>query len=136
MSILQLDLAKDDQVALEQAVAILDHPIDGAGWQSGRDHRQPGPEGDLGAGRTLQKALLAALRLTVTSLTAKSLWRSELLHKVAAAGSGALGGAFGLATLLVQLPISTTLILRSIVEILHREALGKFFDVDQKSSSV
>jgi hypothetical protein len=64
---------------------------------------------------------MVALRLAVTTLTAKPLWRSELLHKVAAASSGAMGGAFGLATLPFELPISTTLILRSIAEIARQE---------------
>ena len=42
-------------------------------------------------------------------------------HKLAAAVSGALGGAFGLAALLVELPISTTILLRSIAEIAREE---------------
>lgn len=42
-------------------------------------------------------------------------------HKALAAVSGAVGGAFGLATLAVELPVSTTLMLRSIAEIAQRE---------------
>ncbi|RVU13755.1 EcsC family protein [Methylobacterium oryzihabitans] len=42
-------------------------------------------------------------------------------HKALAALSGALGGAFGLSTLAVELPVSTTLMLRSIAEIAQRE---------------
>ncbi|MGM9458182.1 EcsC family protein, partial [Lacticaseibacillus rhamnosus] len=38
-----------------------------------------------------------------------------------AAVSGALGGAFGLATIAVELPVSTTLMLRSIAEIAREE---------------
>ncbi len=46
---------------------------------------------------------------------------SETAHKAMAALSGALGGAFGLATLAVELPVSTTIMLRSIAEIAREE---------------
>ncbi|GJD47976.1 hypothetical protein OPKNFCMD_0689 [Methylobacterium crusticola] len=42
-------------------------------------------------------------------------------HKALAAFSGAVGGAFGLTSLAVELPVSTTLMLRSIAEIAQRE---------------
>ena len=42
-------------------------------------------------------------------------------HRALAAVSGALGGAFGLATIAVELPVSTTLMLRSIAEIAREE---------------
>ena len=42
---------------------------------------------------------------------------SRVLHKAAAAASGAVGGAFGLAALPLELPISTTILLRSIAQI-------------------
>jgi hypothetical protein len=43
------------------------------------------------------------------------------LHGALAAASGAVGGALGLATLPVELPISTTLMLRAIAEIARSE---------------
>lgn len=46
---------------------------------------------------------------------------SEGKHRALAALSGALGGAFGLATIAVELPVSTTLMLRSIAEIAREE---------------
>lgn len=46
---------------------------------------------------------------------------SEASHKAMAALSGAVGGAFGLATLAVELPVSTTLMLRSIAQIAREE---------------
>ncbi|MBE7198009.1 MAG: EcsC family protein [Parafilimonas terrae] len=46
---------------------------------------------------------------------------NETKHKALAAVSGAVGGAFGLATLAVELPLSTTLMLRSIAEIAREE---------------
>jgi len=42
---------------------------------------------------------------------------SNWWHKVSAGTSGALGGAFGLAALAVELPVSTTIMLRSIADI-------------------
>lgn len=46
---------------------------------------------------------------------------TDAKHRVLAAVSGAVGGAFGLATLAVELPLSTTLMLRSIAEIAREE---------------
>src|SRR5207248_2064595 len=43
------------------------------------------------------------------------------LHLAAVAASGAVGGAFGLATLPLELPLSTTLILRSVADIARGE---------------
>ena len=45
----------------------------------------------------------------------------EFFHKVLAGTSGGIGGAFGLAALPVELPVSTTLILRSIADIARSE---------------
>jgi hypothetical protein len=42
-------------------------------------------------------------------------------HKVASAASGAVGGAFGLAALTVELPISTTIMMRSIAAVARSE---------------
>ena len=42
-------------------------------------------------------------------------------HTLAAAASGAVGGAFGLAALPVELPLSTTILMRSIAEIAREE---------------
>jgi hypothetical protein len=46
---------------------------------------------------------------------------NETKHKALAALSGAVGGAFGIATLAFELPVSTTLMLRSIAEIAREE---------------
>ena len=67
-------------------------------------------------------ALRGALRLALRTLdfdaTGKSANRA---HKLAAAASGAVGGALGLAALPFELPISTTILLRSIAEIAREE---------------
>lgn len=46
---------------------------------------------------------------------------NELLHKLAVTGTGAVGGAFGLAALALELPVSTTVMLRSIADIARAE---------------
>jgi hypothetical protein len=66
----------------------------------------------------LRGALKLALRTLDLSASAKPANRA---HKIAAAASGAVGGALGLAALPLELPISTTILLRSIAEIAREE---------------
>jgi hypothetical protein len=67
-------------------------------------------------------ALSKALTVAVASLgKRKGVGSREMLHKVMAGASGGIGGAFGLAALPVELPISTTIMLRSIAEIARSE---------------
>lgn len=46
---------------------------------------------------------------------------STRLHKLAAAGTGAVGGAFGFAALFVELPITTTMMMRSVADVARSE---------------
>lgn len=69
-----------------------------------------------------EAALMKALDWAVTSLGQPARRRSkDGLHRIAAAASGAAGGAFGIAAIGIELPISTTLILRSIADIAAAE---------------
>jgi hypothetical protein len=69
-----------------------------------------------------QAALLRSLDLAVNSLDqADSRGGNEALHRWLSAGSGALGGALGLWALTIELPISTTLLLRAIADIARDE---------------
>jgi hypothetical protein len=68
----------------------------------------------LALGKSLQVAL-------VTMDDTHQSKSSNLLHKLMVAASGVAGGAFGLAALTVELPISTTVILRSIADIARSE---------------
>lgn len=61
--------------------------------------------------------LNAALQVAIASLRHRSGAAQPRLHKLAAAASGAAGGAFGLAALAIELPVSTTIICRSIADI-------------------
>jgi hypothetical protein len=72
--------------------------------------------------RAAESALKAALRLALRTIDNKSPAKAAKgAHKAAAAASGALGGAFGLASAAIELPISTTILLRSIAEIAREE---------------
>ena len=69
-----------------------------------------------------EAALMKALDVAVKTLgTARPLASSDKLHKLGAAASGAIGGAFGIAAIGIELPVSTTLILRSIADIAAAE---------------
>ena len=69
-----------------------------------------------------EAALMRALDVAVSSLPARPASASrDRLHKFAAATSGAVGGAFGIAAIGIELPVSTTVILRSIADIASAE---------------
>jgi len=68
--------------------------------------------------KSLETALQAAL-LTLDDRPQPNSW--EFLHKLAVAATGAGGGAFGLLGLPVELPVSTTIMLRSIADIARSE---------------
>src|SRR5262249_16047197 len=67
------------------------------------------------------KALEAAMQVAVRTLQREPHAGSQGLHKILATASGAAGGAFGLMTLPIELPISTIIILRSIMDIAKSE---------------
>jgi len=72
--------------------------------------------------RAAQSALLTALGAAVTTLHARRPKRAaEGFHRFLVGASGGLGGAFGLASLPVELPLSTTIMLRSIADIARSE---------------
>jgi hypothetical protein len=63
-------------------------------------------------------ALLSALRVATSTLKSNSdVKPSNRMHKTLTALSGAIGGAFGLPALAIELPFSTAIILRSVADI-------------------
>ena len=69
-----------------------------------------------------ESALRAALKLALRTIDMKRPPGSaNRAHKLAAAASGAVGGAFGFVALPLELPLSTTILLRSIAEIAREE---------------
>ena len=116
-----------DQADLAAAVEALEH-TSFAAQLTGLVGRQIGLASQLipdtvlkAANAAAAKALSYAMRGALTTLAEGRRPASRRLHLTAVAASGALGGAFGLATLPVELPVSTTLILRSIGEIARQE---------------
>ena len=116
-------LSPEDEAALADAVRALEGTSFAANL-SGLVGRQLGFAGDLlpariteVANRAAGSALRLALRGALKSLSGEERPPQNRLHLAAVAATGAIGGAFGLATLPVELPLSTTLILRSVADI-------------------
>lgn len=80
----------------------------------------PAPAAEAVA-RGTEMALKAALKVALTSLDRQPASRIPRLDTVLAATSGAVGGALGLITLPLELPVSTVLMLRTIADIARQE---------------
>ncbi len=78
-----------------------------------------GPSADSSADKAV--AVAERVETRIEGRLARLIGSSETAHKALAAVTGAVGGAFGLATLAVELPVSTTIMLRSIAEIAREE---------------
>jgi len=73
-------------------------------------------------GNTATKTVGTAFYVALSTMDKKSRHRSfRLIHRAMVLVSGAVGGFFGFPGLIVELPISTTLMLRSIVDIARSE---------------
>jgi hypothetical protein len=70
------------------------------------------------ASTAIQRALEAAVS---TMNPGRRLRAANGIHKLAVGASGGIGGFFGVASLVVELPVSTTLMLRSIADIARSE---------------
>ena len=120
-------LGDDDRDALARAVKSLEHTnlatrlATMVGKQLGTLGRflPPGVSGL--ANRAAEKAIQTAFSVALGTLRNRPPRDSRLFHKAAAAASGAAGGLFGLASLPVELPLSTVIILRSIADIARHE---------------
>lgn len=120
-------LGSDDFMALERAVRALEHQnfatriATTVGRQLGTlGHLIPSGVSHL-INRSAEKAIEAALSVALGSLSRTPPRDSRFFHKAAAAASGAAGGVFGLASLPIELPVSTIIILRSIADIARHE---------------
>jgi hypothetical protein len=121
-------LTLDDWTDLEGAVALLETPgffarlsdLLGKPVEVVMDRLPSGAASTIdGATR---RALRAALALALSTL--KTSHRGEArnrTHALAAGLTGAAGGAFGLASLAVELPMTTTIILRSVADVARSE---------------
>jgi hypothetical protein len=122
MSMIEADIA-----ALRRAVASLEHPGLAARLANlvGRPIELIGKALPESASQAIAaataKGLQAALRVALLTMRQNPGGGSQLLHKYLAMASGAAGGTFGLATLPLELPVSTIIMLRSIADIARSE---------------
>ncbi len=69
-----------------------------------------------------KKALTTAIGVAVSTMRSRPGQNADnVLHKILVAASGAGGGFFGVAALPVELPVSTTIMMRSIADIARSE---------------
>jgi hypothetical protein len=121
-------LEPEDMVALRRAKQLLENPgltarlagTLGKPIERGIAALPPRASGMIR--KATRMALTKALHAAVFSLGGNRPRRaSEGFHKVLVGASGGVGGVFGLAALPVELPVSTTLMLRSIADIARSE---------------
>ena len=123
-----MTLSAADRDALARAKALLENPgvaakvTDLIGMPIERALKLlPATWGDV-VNTATRKALETALKAALLTLDDSPPVRArEFLHKLAVAATGAGGGAFGLAGLPVELPLSTSIMLRSIADIARSE---------------
>lgn len=120
-------LSQSDVEALRAAVAALERQSFAARL-SGLASRQLSlgsltlpPRLQAAAQTATHKALGAAMKMALASLDAQPARDSAKFHRRLAAVTGGVGGAVGLAGLPLELPVSTTIMLRSIAEIARLE---------------
>jgi len=121
-------LASDELRDLEYAKSLLEHPGLAArlanllGSPLERGFAMLPERWSETVGKATRSALIRALELAIATMGKRSARKSsEFFHKVLVGASGGLGGAFGLAALPIELPISTGIMLRSIADIARSE---------------
>jgi hypothetical protein len=122
-----LDWTAGDRAALARAKDLLEHP--GLAMRlasaAGAPFEHALASLPDGASEAIQKAthrsLSAALRLATSRMDDRRRPATDRLHKVAVGAMGAVGGAFGFAALAAELPMTTTVMLRSIADIARSE---------------
>ena len=120
-------MSRADKSALEEAVRALEKSTFAKklAQLAGRSIGLPGgvlPERlQMISASATRSALAGALRVALASLKGKPIADMRKRHQQLAFATGAIGGAFGLASLPVELPISTTIMLRAIADIARAE---------------
>ena len=123
----EITLTAPDRGALRQAVLALEGPsyVARLSTLAGRPIKLlgqalPRVASDL-VSRATQAALTRALRYVLRTIPKEGRNPETGTHKALAVLSGAMGGALGLSAVLVELPLSTTIMLRSIARIAQSE---------------
>ena len=116
-------LAKADVEALLDAVRLLERPSFAARLANlvGKPVEFIGqslpPEASQAIATATTKSLEAAFKVALLTIRGEPQPGSQLLHKALAVASGAAGGALGVLSLPLELPVSTIIMLRSILGI-------------------
>ncbi len=71
--------------------------------------------------KAAETALSRALDIALLSLRSRRFRGGRVVHSALASASGAVGGAFGLAAITIELPVSTAIMLRAIAAIAQEE---------------
>ena len=122
-----MKLSDEDQEALRYAKALLENPglaakITGLiGMPIEKALKLLPEKWAKVVNEATRKSLETALQAALLTLDDKPQHSWEFLHKLVVAATGAGGGAFGLLGLPVELPLSTTIMLRSIADIARSE---------------
>ncbi|RPI74323.1 MAG: EcsC family protein [Ignavibacteriales bacterium] len=123
-----MEFKEEDLNALERAVDTLENPsltakiTDFIGTPIEKAFKYLPEKWNEKIGEVTQLALRKALKLSIMSVNRNYTGESSnKLHKILSGASGAVGGAFGFVALSVELPVSTTIILRSIADIARSE---------------
>jgi EcsC protein family len=122
-----MDFSPADQAALAAAVRRLEQPsLAGrlaalAGKPVGLVQRALPAAASLVVAKAAKHALERALDVALFSLRNTRFAGGRKLHSGLACTSGAIGGAFGLAALTIELPLTTTIMLRAIAAIAQEE---------------
>ena len=117
----------EDLAALQTAVQSLEHPGLAARLTNmvGKPIEFIGDVLPASASNVIaiatSKSLEMALKVALRTMQGTPHAGSRRLHKALATASGAAGGAFGLASLPIELPVSTIIMLRSIADIARSE---------------
>ena len=122
-----MSMEKSDTDALRNAVQLLEHASLAARLANmiGKPVELLGRALPAGASQAIAtattKSLEAALKVALLTIRGGPQESSQLLHRALAVASGAAGGAFGIFSLPLELPVSTIIILRSILDIARGE---------------
>ena len=120
-------LRSEDEEDLRYAKDLLEHPSLAARIAGALGKPIEIGLGALPAGAgafisaAAQRSLDTALAFAVASLDERRRDSMDWRHKLAVAMTGAAGGMFGLPALAIELPLSTTIMLRSIADIARSE---------------
>jgi hypothetical protein len=123
-----MKLDENDLQTLKRAVDVLEHPTltakitDLIGMPIEKAFETLPENWSQKVGEITQLALRKSLELAIDSMDLNYKGESSNgLHKLLTGVSGAIGGAFGITALSIELPVSTTIMLRSIADIARSE---------------